>query len=991
VLVCTLPPFLLAAHLLVASILEQHRTMQYADWYSRDATSARALRSRIESILRLPRTLWLESGLTPEDTPGAVHVVVDPREWSAVRGAPQDRSRRADAWLVRGLDRHPAELRLRGDTSVHWTTEKESIQLRTKKDELVLGRRRLVFTVKEPLASFTALALARHVGLVTPPTDIVPLFLGRRYHGVVRATAPIDEGFLRRSGLLPGNVFRGEVVARGERYRGLPANLFAYPLLWDRCAKNDRPGAPPPTLAPWLRDLNGETPGSHRRFMARLDREEIALLLAFLLAIGDPIHMDDTHNQFWYEDPASARLRPVPWDLGLRHLPARIEGVGLNRFWRTVLRDPRVFARALERVHAWRESGELVDAARDLLDDVLTRHGTAIELDLLRSGRIPRLRGPENIVATLQANLDHVAERTRDARVGLAVTRTAPGTWVVDLETRSWAGVRLVGLEAPGGVLSVSTTSPAEDGGTGLPQEGHLPAGVDASAGIEPAPLSYRWFVRTAPEAETLEPTLVNAVTGAPALIEPWEAGAPVSETRSWHPWTLDGPPRAATALEWSGTVHLEQDHVVPAGSTLTLAPGTRVLFEPDVSLLVRGRLDARGTADRPVVLTGTRPDRPWGTLALQGEGASGSRLAHARITGGGGALIDRVEYKGMVSIHAARDVRLERCELADNLRCDDLLYAIGAEVDLLDCHFHDALADAIDYDLSTGRIEGCTIEDAGNDGLDLMTSRPRVAGNTIRSCADKGISVGEDAAPLVEDNRILGCDIGVEVKDGSRPLLVRNEITGGRLGVLARHKNWRYPNGGWPLLVGSLVAGNGIDLDLLDDARVTDLARIGGEAGGGAVPAWLVGPWEDPSLVVASETFADDFRTPEREWEATNGVRALVKRDGDLVATLRAEPGRRERVGRPLELELATGATLVVELAAEGLAGVRVLAVPAGGGDPLAVDCALAGGPRSYAFTTLALPAGRYEGLLFELENAHAQAAFRLHGWSVVAPSRRR
>ena len=149
-----------------------------------------------------------------------------------------------------------------------------------------------------------------------------------------------------------------------------------------------------------------------------------------------------------------------------------------------------------------------------------------------------------------------------------------------------------------------------------------------------------------------------------------------------------------------------------------------------------------------------------------------------------------------------------------------------------------------------------------------------------------------------------------------------------------------------------------------------------------------LIGPEDDGAAVLEAESFEEDFRSPEVVWAFAGDVRRIEKRDGDLVATLRGAsglPGRPARIGRRLDLGVDASATLVVELATEGLAGVRLLLVPAGGAAPLELDCRLDADPRTYAFTTLAVPPGRYEGLLFELDSAADGARLSLHGWSLV------
>jgi parallel beta-helix repeat protein len=104
----------------------------------------------------------------------------------------------------------------------------------------------------------------------------------------------------------------------------------------------------------------------------------------------------------------------------------------------------------------------------------------------------------------------------------------------------------------------------------------------------------------------------------------------------------------------WSGDVLVMSDVLVPDGVTLTIAPGTRVMFAASEStkiepmflsmqceLLVRGALIARGAKDRPILfmpapegLNDKKPARgDWGGVIFDGAPASRSVLSHAELT----------------------------------------------------------------------------------------------------------------------------------------------------------------------------------------------------------------------------------------------------------------------------------------------------------------------------------------------------------------------
>ena len=200
------------------------------------------------------------------------------------------------------------------------------------------------------------------------------------------------------------------------------------------------------------------------------------------------------------------------------------------------------------------------------------------------------------------------------------------------------------------------------------------------------------------------------------------------------------------------------------------------------------------------------------------------------------------------------------------------------------------------------------------------------------------------------------------------------------------------------------MIAGNEKDLDLVDNARVTVHEVSIGVGGVDATPvgnlAWLLGPrgveaeaaapGRTPGLSVIAaplmldaESFEEDFRSPERIWAFGGDVRRIEKRDGDLRTTLRGASGR---VGRRVDWEVSADATLAVELACEGLTAVRLLLVPADGIEPLEIDCRLGADPSAYAFTELAVPPGRYRGLLFELDGTRDGGQLSLHAWHLAA-----
>lgn len=90
--------------------------------------------------------------------------------------------------------------------------------------------------------------------------------------------------------------------------------------------------------------------------------------------------------------------------------------------------------------------------------------------------------------------------------------------------------------------------------------------------------------------------------------------------------WPLNEVP---AAVFWSGSVRVNSTVTVPKGSSLVIAPGTRVLFAKSTGLTVQGKLEAVGTGADKITFSAQEPreDSLWDEIIM--EYAEGSRIAH--------------------------------------------------------------------------------------------------------------------------------------------------------------------------------------------------------------------------------------------------------------------------------------------------------------------------------------------------------------------------
>ncbi len=466
----------------------------------------------------------------------------------------------------------------------------------------------------------------------------------------------------------------------------------------------------------------------------------------------------------------------------------------------------------------------------------------------MRRGLVSDPGTPEEILDQVRRNLATLADWVADSRIRYAVAPGPDGELILDLETAGFGGtdlqaLRFVDSQADGAGFRLYADT--NRNGRLDPDDASLTARPEVTAegarlrleeplallsgwragerGIHRARVHYRLFVTgrgAAGITDRTEVELTNRMTGAALGGERVSAGTPMGGAHTWHPWRYPRPDGRTVRL--AGTVTMSETLMLSPDDRLVIEPGTTIRLAPDASIVSRGRVIALGQPGREIRVVPAQEGSPWGAFVLQGVGADSSVFRHMSFSGGGGARVGRVDYKGMVSVHQARGVVFEDARFEDNLRSDDALNAVHADVTLERCIFRRANGDAVDYDYSAGAIVGCAFEDSRNDAIDLMTSSPLIASNRIVGSGDKGISIGERSSPSIIDNHISSSVRGLEIKDRSDPLVLHTTIERNGIGVLVQVKNWRYGGGGWARILYSRVSGNETDLQVDESSLVT-------------------------------------------------------------------------------------------------------------------------------------------------------------------------
>jgi parallel beta-helix repeat protein len=217
---------------------------------------------------------------------------------------------------------------------------------------------------------------------------------------------------------------------------------------------------------------------------------------------------------------------------------------------------------------------------------------------------------------------------------------------------------------------------------------------------------------------------------------------SPVAPVTPAEPRDIAGILRGETVLD--GEILFSGDVLIPAGSTLTLRPGTRVrvkvsestridpeYLSPATELLVRGTLNILGTPEAPVVFLATdapasvADDDPlWAGIIL--DGAAGT-LRHLQLS--------RAET-GVLCLRSS-----PRVEASVFSECRyGLIAQKGSAPHLVDNRFEN-----------------------GEGGIFCwLGSHPVLEGNRIAGNAEEGVFVDATSRPTLTGNRISGNGIGL-------------------------------------------------------------------------------------------------------------------------------------------------------------------------------------------------------------------------------------
>ena len=260
----------------------------------------------------------------------------------------------------------------------------------------------------------------------------------------------------------------------------------------------------------------------------------------------------------------------------------------------------------------------------------------------------------------------------------------------------------------------------------------------------------------------------------------------------------------------WSGIIRVTNDVIVPAGITLTIEPGTVVLFEGissttnGVDLEVRGQVLANGTEEQPITFTARQTAANWNLNwgQIRHLTAAPSTYRYVQFSKAGRTRGEGHTGTGPMIRGNNSTITFEHCSFSDNTSATTtigkVMMATGCELVLNHCLLtrsrmgpeingtsllctNTYILDMSGPDDSDGiylhnqqagqqmLLTGCVVAYGEDDGIDTLGSTVTITNSIVRNYANpeedsKGISIFSGRVNVLK-SLVTDCLVGISAK----------------------------------------------------------------------------------------------------------------------------------------------------------------------------------------------------------------------------------
>jgi len=235
---------------------------------------------------------------------------------------------------------------------------------------------------------------------------------------------------------------------------------------------------------------------------------------------------------------------------------------------------------------------------------------------------------------------------------------------------------------------------------------------------------------------------------------------------------------------EWD----LDRDLIIPKGFMVLCSKGTKINLSNRASIVSYSPVKFIGTKEDPIVIySGDSTGHGMVVMADSDTNILKSvvfkDLAAPEEIG--------LELTGAITFYES-PVEIHNCKFLGN-KSEDGLNIIRSEFSIDDTLFAYTFSDAFDGDFTKGDITNSSFLQCGNDGIDISGSAVKIRDVFIDGAGDKGISVGESSNADIKGIKIKNSNIAVAGKDSSVVNIAGVEVFDCKVGFTVYRKKPEY------------------------------------------------------------------------------------------------------------------------------------------------------------------------------------------------------
>ena len=679
------------------------------------------------------------------------------------------------------------KLRYRGDSFLHWYYPQKSLRIKLLKNKVYDKAR--VFNLINPPHDFSiidcvAYEISKKEGLISPKYEPVRVFINGKFMGVYIYLSQVDESLLRSYKRMPGSIYYGDMSSTPDTDMTKPARLFFDETLWlKKASRNFEQKQNREDIQLFIEHIkNDKNFLEFAQNYLNLDRYYTFLGLDTLFG---GFHHDYAHNHKLYFDPYIGKFEPIQWDL--RYWSASdkkdnslypLELLFAKTPYLEAQRDKKAYqllqkypTKKIIKMLRYYQNLILPDLKADLFRDTAKRPkefpkgiATFFTIDEFKNS----IKRYENIITQREQKLYSIYKDTKlsyklsNNKLYIKVDGNSP----ILLHTKDKDIVLYPSRKKQ-----------------------------KLSSSLFPYLYGYYRYV-PAPAYYELNQTDIKKLSFSNYITQ--DKVIPKKDNFKVKKLSLGYIKKTHQTVVLEGNITVKKDLIYDRYTDVVIKPDTIFLLYPKVSIFFYSKVEANATKHHPIKFIAKDPQKPFGSVVVQGKSASKSFFNYCIFENGSTTTKNLIHYTAQFNLHDLSSFTVQNTFIGKNFVGDDSMHIAYSKGSVKNCTFIGARSDALDIDISDIAVENCFFKDAGNDSLDIMTTKLLATNNTFINSGDKGISVGEASLATIQNSLFEKNYIGLEIKDNSKVYATKLTFKNSKyLDIHLYRKNKRYKWGG--------------------------------------------------------------------------------------------------------------------------------------------------------------------------------------------------